>query len=187
MTKTQQEDHARKLLESFGVDSSSEHFHDTPRRFVAYLQEYFQPFDPLKVLGPKFSANGSNTMVVQSHIPTSGICPHHLLPYLGHTSIGYVPKDTIIGLSKMSRLVKAVTHELPDIQETACNRIAEILDDYIRPVGVIVVMRCIHTCMAGRGVAHQDVPTSTSALRGCFLHVPQAREEFFSLVSVDRM
>jgi GTP cyclohydrolase IA len=169
------------LLEHFGVDVESEHFAETPRRFVSYLTEFFQPFELSEVLGPRFTAE-SDSMIVQHNIPMQGTCPHHLLPFMGHCAIGYLPRKHLVGLSKLTRLVSAVTHEKPDLQETSCQRVADLLWEYIEPMGVIVTMKATHTCMAARGVRAPDVPTCTSALRGIFRDVPQARQEFFALI-----
>lgn len=173
-------------LETLGFDLEDENFNGTPERFVRYLLEYKKPFDAQKVLKVGFTSthmdNGYKGILVQSGIPFRTICPHHLLPVLGVCHIGYIPNDRVVGLSKLTRIVEAIGHELPRMQETVTDMIADVLDKYLKSKGVMVVIKSDHACMTGRGVKVHDTPTSTSTVRGLFRDVPVAREEFFQLV-----
>jgi GTP cyclohydrolase I len=175
-------------METLGYDVADENFINTPLRFVRYLDEYHHPFDVDKVLKVKFgnmhAEEGYKGMVVQSNIPYRSICPHHLLPVTGVVMIGYIPGRTIVGLSKFVRLVEAVGHELPRMQETITDILADLLFDKLGAKGVMVVVNAEHGCMKGRGVKVHDTPTATFTLRGLFRDVPAAKDEFFRLVEM---
>lgn len=175
------------MLETLGFDLTDENFNGTPERFVKYLLEFKKPFDPGSVLKVDFTSThskeqGYKGMVVQSNIPFRTICPHHLLPVLGRCHIGYIPSNRLVGISKLTRIVDAVGHELPRMQETCTDLIADILEQRLSAKGVMVVVISDHGCMVGRGVQVSNTPTSTSTLRGLFRDVPSAKEEFFELV-----
>lgn len=176
----------KSLLKLFGHDTSEEGYAETPRRFIKYMSEFHQPFDVNEILKDGFESPnvGTPQMIVQNNIPFRAMCMHHLLPFIGTCAIGYVPSKRVLGLSKFSRLVKVVGTEKPSIQEAITNRIADLLDQHLEPKGVIVVIKAEHTCMSARGAAVQNVDTTTSAIRGIFRDVPQAREEFFSLLKI---
>ncbi len=172
----------RDVLIELGLDPGTEGLAETPRRVAAYLREYHQPFDT-KILGVGFTTpQNHHGMIVQSGIPFRMICEHHLLPATGTASIGYVPGKTVVGLSKLTRLVQAVGTEKPSLQEEVGDRIADILWRDLDPKGVIVVVSAEHSCMSARGVAAPGVLTMTSSIRGIFRDVPHARAEFFELI-----
>lgn len=177
------------VLETLGFDLTDENFDGTPERFVKYLLEYKKPFDPAKLLKVDFTSThsreaGYKGMIVQSNIPFRTICPHHLLPVLGNCNIGYIPAGRLVGLSKLTRIVQAIGHELPRMQETCTDLIADILEEKLKAKGVIVVVSADHGCMTGRGVRVHDTPTTTSTLRGLFRDVSHAKEEFFNLIKL---
>jgi len=183
--------HIASALETLGINLLDENFIDTPSRFVRYLMEYLQPFDPHKVMKVDFSQSHSDQgykgMVVQSNIPFRTICPHHLLPVIGHAHLGYIPGGKVVGISKLTRIVDAVGHEMPRMQETCTDIIADILyGKELGAKGVIVSIVADHGCMFGRGVRVHDTPTSTSTVRGLFMNVSAAREEFFALTQIAR-
>jgi len=177
------------VLETLGFDLMDENFNGTPERFVKYLREYLRPYDEREVLKVDFtsthSEQGYKGMVVQSNIPFRTICPHHLLPVLGICHIGYIPTERLVGISKLTRIVAAVGHEMPRMQETCTDLVADILMSRLRAKGVMVVIKADHGCMTGRGVQVHDTPTSTSTLRGLFRDVPAAKDEFFQLVRLE--
>lgn len=177
------------VLETLGFDLTDENFNGTPERFVKYLLEYRRAFEPSKVLKVDFTSThskeqGLKGMVVQSNIPFRTICPHHLLPVLGRCHIGYIPSTRLVGISKLTRIVDAVGHQMPRMQETITDILADILEQHLKAKGVMVVIIGDHGCMTGRGVQVHNTPTSTSTLRGLFRDVPAAKEEFFQLVSM---
>jgi GTP cyclohydrolase I len=177
------------VLESFGMDCSrNPSTKDTPRRFIKYLEEFFQPFLIKDIMGDGFEVPDEGSiggMIIQSHIPFVAICEHHLVPFWGEAFIGYIPGKRIVGLSKMARLVEAVGHEKPGIQEAMTERIADVMFSHLESKGSIVVIKAVHTCMSCRGVRAIGASTTTSCLRGLFLVVPAAREEFLSLAGIN--
>ena len=174
-------DDLEDILTSFGWDMTNPSVENTPMRFLKYLMEFHRPFDPHAILGTPF-LSPDNSMVIQSNIPFRGVCEHHLLPMMGHAAVGYVPDGKVVGLSKMSRLVEAIGVEKPSLQEHICDRIADTMNTYLQPKGVMVVISSLHMCMACRGVNVPNVPTTTSATRGVFLHEHAARTEFLALM-----
>lgn len=177
-----------ELMDELGFDLTDENFRNTPQRFVHYLKEYLIPYDPKKVLKVDFTQiqveEGYRGMVAQSNIPFRVICPHHLLPVLGVCHLAYIPHRRVVGISKLTRIVSAVGHEMPRMQETATDIIADTLMKHLDAKGVIVIVKAHHGCMTGRGVKVHDTPTSTSTLRGLFRDVPTAKDEFFRLIDM---
>lgn len=158
--------------------------HKTPIRFIQYLEEFHQPLPLDKIFGTVFECptNLINTVIVQSSIPFRMICSHHLLPALGRASIGYIPLDKIIGLSKLTRLVQGVGVEIPTLQELASKRIVHLLQTQLNPSGVMIVIKAEHTCMACRGVNRDRVITTTRESSGVFSSNSQLRNEFYQLI-----
>jgi len=175
------------ILQAMGLDLTDPSIERTPQRVADFLMEFINEHDYEEILGGGFRAEQSDgasvhSMVVQSNIPFRMLCEHHLLPALGNAAIGYVPEDRVIGLSKLTRLVDAVGTERPGLQEAITDRIADLLNGHLRPKGTMVVISAEHSCMACRGVNVPNVITTTSAVRGVFRDVPQARAEFFELI-----
>ena len=168
------------LLIEMGLDPKEAGLKETPRRVTAYLLEFVKPF-PDNIWTGIFDAEGYSGIITLSNIPFRMICEHHLLPALGHASIGYIPHKKILGLSKLPRLVDAVGTERPSLQEKITNRIVDLLEKHIEPAGSICTIKAEHTCVACRGVATPGIVTTTSSVRGLFRNVPAAREEFFHL------
>ncbi len=175
----------------------------TPRRFVHYLEEYnnetldalnaepeeltdLEPgeLDVAAIMKVGFDLDdksGNGQMVVQTGIPMRAVCAHHLLPFFGEVSIGYIAKERVCGLSKLPRLVAALSTRRPCMQEQLTTWIADAINESLHPQGVIVVISATHTCMTSRGVVARGSQTTTSTLRGVYLTVPAARDEFFAL------
>ncbi len=183
--------HITEALRLLGFDTTAESGRvRTPARFIAYLQEFLQPYNLEDVLGPLFMgpkpSHGMPGMVVQRDIPFRMACEHHLLPAFGFAHVGYIPNKHVVGLSKLARLVDAVGTSKPSMQEFICEQIADNLQSYCDPTGVMVVIEAEHSCMSCRGVHTPNVKTYTSCVRGAFLTVPAAREEFLTLTSGNR-
>lgn len=149
----------------------------TPRRITdAYLQLLTKEDFKLTT----FPNEGYNEMVIVKDIPFVSLCEHHLLPFMGTATIGYIPNEKILGLSKFGRLVDYYAHDL-QVQERLTVQIAEALDSNLAPLGVGVILRAEHMCMAIRGVEKSGVITTTSALKGSFANIPMVRSEFMRL------
>ena len=182
MAKPSMEDSVKRIIEEMGLDPNEEGLKDTPSRVARYFMEFSNAHDYGKILGKKFSSQGHHNMVVQHNIPFRGMCEHHLAPMLGRAAIGYVPGDHVVGLSKLTRLVQAVGTERPSLQEYMCDKIADLLDEHIKPKGVAVVIHGTHGCMSVRGINTPEVITTSSTVKGVFRDVPHARAEFFDLI-----
>lgn len=164
-----------------------ENFFGTPRRVASYLMEFNTgvSLEGLRmILGTPFTNDGIDELIAQTNIPFRAMCAHHLLPFFGTVSIGYIPDKKIVGLSKLARLVDAAGTRRPSLQETITNDIARVLEETLEPLGLIVAIHAEHTCMAIRGIAAIGVTTSTSAVKGLLKTNSDARQEFFELVAI---
>ena len=121
-------------------------------------------------------------MVIVKDIPVMSQCEHHLVPFIGYAHIGYLPKDKVVGLSKLPRLVDAYSRRL-QIQERLTQQIHNKIVSELEPRGAIVVIECEHLCMTLRGVQKPGTTTVTSAVSGLYRDpAERAREEFFRLM-----
>ncbi len=119
-------------------------------------------------------------MVISKHNTTFGVCPHHLLPVIYRVSVAYIPTAKVLGLSKMSRLIRLLSRG-PRLQEDLTHDLAEVLHSQLESQGSAVYIEGLHMCMAARGVGAHEARLVTSAVRGVFLEMP-TREEFIKLV-----
>jgi GTP cyclohydrolase I len=168
-----------ELLDALGVDGRSEGLRDTPRRVAATFAELLHP-EPFRATTFPNDA-GYDELVVVSDIAFSSLCEHHLLPFVGVAHVGYLPGESIVGLSKLPRLVEHRARRL-QVQERLTTEIADWLEATLRPRGVAVVMEATHMCMSLRGVRQPGARTTTSALRGRLREDPRTRQEFFELI-----
>lgn len=174
---------SKKFLERFihgNYDfSKSPHLKETPRRFAKMIMdlttaEEFE-FTTFK------NDNNRGEMVIIKDIPFTALCAHHIVPFMGVCHVGYIPTDTIAGLSKFARAVKYWAAGLWT-QEDLTNTISGYFEDMLDPLGVGVVMQAEHLCMTIRGVQTPGSKTITSSMRGVFLDKPAARAEFLNLI-----
>lgn len=177
--------HMKEVLRCLGFYSADnidivDHYEETPKRFVKYLSEFVQPIDPIATL-KTFKAD-TRSLILSNKIPYRQVCAHHLLPAFGFAAIAYLPKDRIVGLSKLVRIVDEVCTSRPSVQELICDQIADYFDDIVCPRGVMVVIQAEHGCVACRGIASPGVATVTSSIRGHFRDVPGIRQEVLSLL-----
>jgi GTP cyclohydrolase IA len=131
----------------------------------------------LKTFPAKYSE-----MVISKHNVAFGCCPHHLLPVIYRVSVAYIPKSKVLGISKLSRLVKLLARA-PVLQEDLTHEIARLLHDDLDSAGSGVYIEGLHMCMAARGVGSHEARVVTSAVRGAFLEQMATREEFIKLVT----
>lgn len=120
-------------------------------------------------------------MVIVKDIDFYSMCEHHMLPFFGKCHVAYLPRQRVIGLSKIPRIVDAFSRRL-QVQERLTNEIAEVILKKIDPLGVAVVMEGTHLCMAMRGVQKQNSYAITSAMLGTFRSDPRTRSEFLNLI-----
>ncbi len=131
-----------------------------------------------------FSAESSN-MVVLRDIEVYSLCEHHMLPFYGKCHIGYIPKNKLLGVSKLARIVEVYARRL-QIQERLTSQIADAIKDAIDVEGVGVVMECKHLCMMMRGVEKQNSFMTTSTVLGSFHNQLATRQEFMNLIGTGR-
>jgi GTP cyclohydrolase IA len=179
------------FMKYVGIDTSaSESLVDTPRRVARmYSCELLSGYGAdISALFRTFESEGHDQMIVQAGIEMYSLCEHHLLPFLGRAHVGYIPgaKQRIVGLSKLARVVEAYAKRL-QVQERLTDQIASCLQQYLEPLGVIVVLEATHLCMCMRGVESRRSVTITSALRGAFQFNPAAKAEFLSLIEPYRL
>jgi GTP cyclohydrolase IA len=180
--ETGPEDAVVRLLEWIGEDPLREGLRDTPKRVVKAIREMTAGLavDPASVLGTVFNESSDNMVVVRG-IRFTSLCEHHLLPFTGTATVGYVPDGRVIGLSKIPRLVE-VFAKRPQVQERMTNQIASSLMEHLSPWGVGVVLRAHHSCMGCRGVRQPDAEMITSCLLGCMKADPAARSELLEFI-----
>lgn len=180
--REQIEHHIKEILKLVGEDVEREGLIETPARVARMYEEIFAGYDvdPREVLGVTFEENHQELVIVKDIVYYSQ-CEHHMAPFFGKVHIGYIPSGRIAGLSKLARLVEAVTRRL-QVQERITSQIADIMDEVLKPEGVMVVVEGEHLCMCARGVKKPGSKTVTSAVRGSFRSEPAARAEFLSLI-----
>ncbi|MCS6770526.1 MAG: GTP cyclohydrolase I FolE [Kiritimatiellae bacterium] len=173
----------RELLAALGEDPTREGLAKTPERVAKAWQfltrGYYQTVEEI-VNGALFEAH-SRHMVIIKDIEIYSLCEHHLLPFFGRCHIGYIPRDKVIGVSKLARLADMFARRL-QIQERLTQQIANAIMDVLKPLGVGVVIEAQHLCMMMRGVEKQNSFMITSAVLGCFQDSLPTRTEFFNLL-----
>ncbi|MGG3284243.1 GTP cyclohydrolase I FolE [Paenibacillus solani] len=180
--REQIEYHVGQILKLIGEDPDREGLIETPARVTRMYEEIFAGYavDPKDVLGVTFDENHEELVIVKDIVYYS-LCEHHMAPFFGKVHIGYVPSGKIAGLSKLARLVEAVSRRL-QVQERITSQIANIIVDALEPNGVMVVVEGEHLCMCSRGVKKPGSKTVTSAVRGTFQTDSAQRAEFLSLI-----
>ena len=170
---------ATDLLRAIGADLDLPDLAGTPRRVAASLAELVTP---LEFTATSFPNEGRyDELVLVRDIPFQSLCMHHLLPFIGHAHVAYLPGEKIVGISKLARVVDTFARDL-QLQERMTVQIADWLDSELEPRGVGVVLSAEHTCMTIRGVRKPGARTVTSALRGTLREDPRTRQELLSLV-----
>ncbi|SDO67255.1 GTP cyclohydrolase I [Paenibacillus sp. yr247] len=176
------EQHVREILRLIGEDVDREGLLDTPARVTRMYEEIFSGYEanPREVLGVTFDEQHEELVIIKDIIYYSQ-CEHHMAPFFGKVHVGYLPSGKVAGLSKFARLVDVITRKL-QVQERITSEIADILDDVLKPHGVMVVVEGEHMCMCSRGVKKYGSQTITSAVRGSFRTDSTLRSEFLSLL-----
>jgi GTP cyclohydrolase I len=180
--REQIEYHIREVLRLVGEDVDREGLLETPARVTRMYEEIFAGYDAnvRDVLGVTFDEQHEELVIIKDIVYYSQ-CEHHMAPFFGKIHIGYIPSGKVAGLSKFARLVDAVTRKL-QVQERITSEIADILEDVLKPHGVMVVVEGEHLCMCARGVKKYGSKTITSGVRGSFRTDSTLRSEFLSLL-----
>lgn len=173
----------RTIFDCIGEDRNREGLLDTPKRVVKSWEHLYSGYksDPKEILGRVFTEGACDEMVVLKDIEFYSVCEHHMLPFFGKVSIGYIPDSKVVGISKLARLVEVYSRRL-QIQEKMTAQIADTLMEVLQPKGVMVVAEAKHMCMIMRGVEKQNSQMLTSAIRGLFKSDHRTREEFMGLI-----
>lgn len=181
-------DHAealiRGLLTHLGEDPDREGLKETPRRVIKAWGHWCQGYKvDAQALLKTFvdGSEGVDEMVLVKDIEFYSHCEHHMAPFFGTAHVAYIPNGSVVGLSKLARVVDVYAQRL-QVQERLTNEIANCLDEGLSPLGVAVVVEAKHFCMCSRGVSKQGSSTITSALRGVFKEKPEVRAEFMALI-----
>ena len=175
-----------EILTSFGLDLSTPGTADTPRRFLRAIYDATDGYegDPkLLTAFPTECRGGANcelAQVVEGPIPFVGVCEHHVLPFVGRAWIGYVAHEQIIGISKLTRLVRVLTRRF-GVQERMTHEIADSLEGMLGAHGTAVLLEAKHLCTQMRGVREHEPLTRTTAYRGTYVAEASLRSEFFGL------
>lgn len=155
---------------------------ETVRRVSQFCDEFKQKrdYDKFTVF-----ANNCDQMIVGQHLRLFSFCEHHLLPFFGEVTIGYIPSGKIMGLSKFQRLVDKVASG-PQVQERITEQILEHIQKLLKPKGAGVVVKAIHSCVFARGTQSSKAEFTTSSVSGVFKTNAQARAEFLSFMNNER-
>lgn len=178
------EDAVRVMLRWAGEDPGREGLIETPKRVAKAYKELFAGYetDPRAYLERTFEeVGGYDQLVVLRNIRFVSFCEHHMLPFVGHAHVGYLPTDRVVGISKLARVVNGFARRF-QIQEKMTAQIADAIADILQPMGVGVVVEAEHSCMTMRGVNTPGTRLTTSSLRGVVRDDPRTREEFLNLM-----
>ncbi len=173
----------KSILSEIGENPEREGLLKTPERVAKALQFLTQGYEikPEEILKSALFNEEYSEMVIVKDIEVYSMCEHHMLPFFGKAHIAYIPNGTIVGLSKIPRVVDAFSRRL-QVQERLTIEIRDCIQETLKPKGVAVVMECQHMCMQMRGVQKQNSVTTSSAFTGLFLSNDSTRKEFINLV-----
>ena len=160
----------KTILAWMGEDPSREGLLETPKRVVKAFKEYFKGYkeDPIQVLDKTFGdVDGYDDMVIQKNISVQSHCEHHMAPIIGVAHVAYIPKDRVVGLSKLARVVEVFSKRL-QTQERLTMQIAKTIMDSLDAKGVAVSIDSTHQCMTMRGIKKEQATTVTNYYLGKF-------------------
>jgi len=172
----------REILLAVGENPDREGLRETPTRVARMYAELFGGLhvDPRQHLRKFFSETCDEVILVRD-ISFNSMCEHHMLPFMGSAHVAYLPRDRVIGLSKLARVVDEIARR-PQVQERMTEQIANILEEELHAKGVAVIIEAVHTCMTIRGVQKPGSLCVTSAMKGCFRNKSSTRAELMTLI-----
>lgn len=179
-------DAVRTLIGWAGDDPEREGLVDTPTRVAKAWREYFRGYheDPSRHLSRTFDeVGGYDEIVLLRDIPFQSHCEHHLAPIIGHAHIAYLPRNRVVGISKLARVLHGFAKRL-QVQERLTAEIADCIWEHLKPLGVAVVIQASHACMTARGVQTPGVQMTTSRMMGVFRDDEKARREIMALIGL---
>ncbi|MFC5045159.1 GTP cyclohydrolase I FolE [Aquimarina hainanensis] len=175
--------HFAKIMEELGLDITDDSLSGTPYRVAKmYVKELFYGLNPIARPTISTFSNKYNykKILVEQDIEINSSCEHHFLPIVGKAHIGYIPKERVIGLSKINRLVDYYAHR-PQVQERLCTQILEDLQNTLNTQDVIVVITAKHLCVSSRGIKDKESFTTSIEYGGVFQNQNE-RNEFFTIL-----
>jgi GTP cyclohydrolase I len=172
----------REILIAVGEDTEREGLKKTPERVARMYAELLGGMheDPKKHLNSTFTENYDEIVLLRD-IPFYSICEHHLMPFIGSAHVAYLPTGSVLGISKLARIVDCFARRL-QTQERLTFQIADFLMESLKSQGVAVIIESSHSCMTIRGIKKPGSVMVTSALRGLFRRDPKSRNEVLSLM-----
>ena len=170
------------ILEGIGEDPAREGLLETPDRIARMCTQIYGGLteDASTHLSKQFSASGNN-IVLEKDITPYSMCEHHLLPFYGKAHVAYIPDGKVAGLSKLARTVEVYARR-PQIQENMTAQIADALEEYLQPKGVMVMIEAEHMCMTMRGIQKPGSKTVTSVVRGVFAEDYTLQQTFLQMI-----
>ncbi|KAK7965891.1 GTP cyclohydrolase 1 [Apiospora aurea] len=177
----------RTILECVGEDPDREGVLATPKRYAEALLYFTKGYqENIKdIVNNAIFHEGHNEMVIVKDIEIFSMCEHHMVPFTGKMHIGYIPNNNVIGISKLPRIAEMFSRRL-QVQERLTREVANAIMEVLQPQGVGVVMESSHLCMVMRGVQKTTASTITSCVLGCFENREKTRNEFLSLINLNR-
>lgn len=175
------------LIQWTGDDPGRDGLKETPARVARAFEEYFRGYheDPEEILQKTFEEiEGYDEMIVLRGIRFESHCEHHMAPIIGRAWVAYIPRDRVVGISKLARVVNAFAKRL-QIQEKMTAQIANTINEVLAPEGVAVVIKAEHHCMTTRGVMKPGTDLVTSRMLGVFRDNAITRQEFLTMVADD--
>ncbi|HLH90334.1 MAG TPA: GTP cyclohydrolase I FolE [Xanthobacteraceae bacterium] len=185
-SRAEAESAVRTLIRWAGDDPDREGLLGTPARVARAYEEWFGGYDedPRDYLKRTFEeVAGYDEIVLLRDVRFVSHCEHHMAPIIGRVHIAYLPRNRVVGISKLIRLVDAYARRM-QVQERLTAEIASCVDSVLKPHGVAVVVEGAHECMTTRGVKRTDVTMVTSRMLGVFRNQPQTRAEFFAAIDL---
>tara|TARA_B100001113_G_scaffold232232_1_gene190779 strand:- start:486 stop:1109 length:624 start_codon:yes stop_codon:yes gene_type:complete len=174
----------KTLISWAGDDPSREGLIETPKRVVKAYEEFFAGYeqDASKVLGKTFEdVNGYDDIVFLRDINIESHCEHHMVPIAGKAHVAYLPKDKVVGISKLARVIEIFAKRL-QTQETMTMQIINTIDEALDPFGSAIMIDAKHQCMTTRGINKPNVSTVTTKFSGLFAEDAELRNRFMQLV-----
>ena len=183
-SKEEARDAVRTLIKWAGDDPDREGLLDTPDRVVRAYEEYYAGYrqDPVEILNKSFEeTDGYDEMVVLKGVEINSHCEHHMAPIVGRVHIGYLPDKSVVGISKLARIVEVYARRM-QIQEKMTAQIANTIQEVLQPLGVAVMIEASHQCMTTRGVHKPGAALATSRMLGAFRENAATRREFLAMI-----
>jgi len=177
------QDSVIRQLQYIGEDINREGLQETPKRVVNSWKELYSGYnrDPKKEI-KIFGSEGYDAIILLKDIELYSMCEHHMSPFIGKAHIAYIPKEKIVGISKLARILEIFARRL-QIQERIGNQVTEFLMNELDPLGAACIIEAQHLCMQMRGIQKQNSKMVTSSLKGIFLENQDTREELMKLLS----